>query len=200
MKAKFSKRLFAYIIDLIFLGSILMIISYFIPESDKSLELSNQLNNLNESAIKQEISLDKFLGQYANLIYSLDKERIIYNIINLILIFIYFVIVPLITKGITFGNYIMGIKIKSKKDKLTLNALLIRNLIINGLGYTLLSIILLFTFPSNLYFIILSILGIIQFLLVIISCFMIIYRKDLRGLEDIFSQTNVVSIKEKVKE
>ena len=81
MKAKFSKRLFAYIIDLIFLGSILMIISYFIPESDKSLELSNQLNNLNESAIEQEISLDKFLGQYANLIYSLDKERIIYNII-----------------------------------------------------------------------------------------------------------------------
>ena len=94
----------------------------------------------------------------------------------------------------------MGIKIKPKKEKLTLTALIIRNIIVNGLGYTLLSIILLFIFPSNLYFIILSILGIIQFLLVITSCFMIIYRKDLRGLEDIFSQTNVVSIKEKVKE
>lgn len=200
MKAKFSKRLSAYIIDLMFLGAILMIIYYFIPESDKSLELNYQLNNLNESVIKQEISFNNYLDKYADIIYNLDKERLIYNVINLILIFVYFVIVPLITKGITFGKYIMGIKIKPKKEKLTLTALIIRNIIVNGLGYTLLSIILLFIFPSNLYFIVLSILGIIQFLLVITSCFMIIYRKDLRGLEDIFSQTNVVSIKEKVKE
>lgn len=200
MKAKFSTRLSAYIIDLIFLGSILMIIYYFIPESNKTLELNYQLNNLNESVINQEISFNNYLGKYADIIYNLDKERLIYNVINLILIFVYFVIVPLITKGITLGKYIMGIKIKPKKEKLTLTALFIRNLIVNGLGYILLSIILLFIFPSNLYFIIISILGIIQFSLVITSCFMIIYRKDLRSLEDIFSQTNVVSIKEKVKE
>lgn len=200
MKAKFSTRLSAYIIDLIFLGSILMVIYYFIPESNKTLELNYQLNNLNESVINQEISFNNYLGKYADIIYNLDKERLIYNVINLILIFVYFVIVPLITKGITLGKYIMGIKIKPKKEKLTLTALFIRNLIVNGLGYILLSIILLFIFPSNLYFIIISILGIIQFSLVITSCFMIIYRKDLRSLEDIFSQTNVVSIKEKVKE
>ena len=112
MKAKFSKRLSAYIIDLMFLGSILMIIYYFIPESNKSLELSHQLNNLSESVLEQEISLNNYLGKYADIIYNLDKERLIYNVINLILIFVYFVIVPLITKGITLGKYIMGIKIK----------------------------------------------------------------------------------------
>lgn len=200
MKAKFIKRLSAYIIDLILLGTISMLICHFIPKSNKSLELNYQLNNLNENVIKQEISFNNYLGRYVDIIYNLDKEKLVYNVINLILIFIYFVIVPLITKGITLGKYIIGIKIKPKKEKLTLKALIIRNIIVNGLGYTLLSIILLFIFPSNLYFIVLSILGIIQFLLVITSCFMIIYRKDLRGLQDIFSQTNVVSIKEKVKE
>ena len=73
-----------------------------------------------------------------------------------------------------------------------MNSLLIRNIVINGLGSLLTSLVCIFILPGKLYFIVTSIFGIIQILLVIISGFMVLYRKDKRGLQDIFSKTKVV--------
>ena len=105
----------------------------------------------------------------------------------------YFIITPLITKGYTLGMYINGIKLKGK---LNVKNLLLRNIIATGLMYLLASIILVYTTKDTLYFILLSIFGISQFLLVIISTFMIIYRKDHSGLQDIISKTKIVLAKE----
>lgn len=193
MKASFIKRLSAYIIDLMFLGAIIMMIYYFIPETKIVTNLQVDIAVLNENYLNKQISIGEYINDYSILMYNLDKERIILILINFIATFTYFVVVPFFTKGKTFGKYIMGIRIKSNNKKLSLVSLFIRNAIINGLGYLILSFLAILIIPKNLYFYTITILGIIQFILVIASTFMIIYRKDKRGLQDILSRTIVVN-------
>lgn len=193
MKASFIKRLSAYIIDLMFLGAIIMMIYYFIPETKTVTNLQVDIAVLNENYLNKQISIGEYINDYSILMYNLDKERIILILINFIATFTYFVVVPFFTKGKTFGKYIMGIRIKSNNKKLSLVSLFIRNAIINGLGYLILSFLAILIIPKNLYFYTITILGIIQFILVIASTFMIIYRKDKRGLQDILSRTIIVN-------
>lgn len=193
MKASFIKRLSAYIIDLMFLGAIIMMIYYFIPETKTVTNLQVDIAVLNENYLNKQIGIGEYINDYSTLMYNLDKERIILILINFIAIFTYFVVVPFFTKGKTFGKYIMGIRIKSNNKKLSLVSLFIRNAIINGLGYLILSFLAILIIPKNLYFYTITILGIIQFILVIASTFMIIYRKDKRGIQDILSRTIVVN-------
>jgi uncharacterized RDD family membrane protein YckC len=56
-------------------------------------------------------------------------------------------------------------------------------------------ILLVYLLPSKTYFVIISITGFIQLTLVIISTFMVLYRKDKRGLHDLLGKTKVVTIK-----
>ena len=48
---------------------------------------------------------------------ELDKERILYSLINAVYIIVYFVIIPFKTKK-TFGMYLMGLKYESRMESL----------------------------------------------------------------------------------
>ncbi|MFV0249694.1 MAG: RDD family protein [Bacilli bacterium] len=200
MKVSLYKRFSAYLIDILLLGLILMLIFYFMPESKNVSSLHNDLNLINENFLNNEIETIEYLNKYSSIMYRLDKDRLIFTIINFIAIFVYFVLVPYFYKGKTLGNYILGLEIKSKFKKLKIKQLIIRNIIINGLGYLLTSIILVLLLNNNSYFYLLSIFAFTQLILVIVSIFMIIYRHDKRGLHDILSQTKVVISKTEVKE
>ncbi len=193
MNASFIKRLSAYAIDIILVGAIIMLIYYFIPETKTVTNLQRNVAILNENYLNKQINTGEYINDYSILMHNLDKERMILIFINFIAIFSYFVVLPFFTKGKTIGKYILGIKIKPSKEKLTIISLFIRNIIITGLGYLILSLLSLLLIPKNLYFYAITILGIIQLALVIISTFMIIYRKDRRGLQDILSKTTVVN-------
>lgn len=193
MKASFKQRLGAYLIDLMVLIGVFCLIYFLIPENSKNTILEQELNLLNEKFIKEEIVLGDYFNNYSNIMYNLDKNNIINSIINIIILVIYFIIVPFITNGKTLGKYILGIKIKSKdKENVSILGLIIRNLIFNGFIYLLGSLLLLIVTSGTTYFILLIILGIIQIILSLVSVFMVIYRKDFRGLHDILSNTKVV--------
>lgn len=195
MKVRFRHRLFAYIIDILLLGIILLIMNTILVDNTTIHTLEHELDTLNDLFITKQIEIPNYIDQYSTIIYNLDKEKLPSIIINILYIIIYFVLVPYFLKGQTLGKKLLNTKIISKtKEKVTITSLLIRNTIINGLGYLLLNIISLYLLPSNYYFITISILGIIQFLLVIISSFMILYRRDKRGLQDILSNTKVVYV------
>lgn len=200
MKVRFRHRLFAYIIDILLLGIILLIMNTILVDNTTIHTLEHELDTLNDLFITKQIEIPNYIDQYSTIIYNLDKEKLPSIIINILYIIIYFVLVPYFLKGQTLGKKLLNTKIISKtKEKVTITSLLIRNTIINGLGYLLLNIISLYLLPSNYYFITISILGIIQFLLVIISSFMILYRRDKRGLQDILSNTKVVYVEKTTK-
>ncbi len=190
--ASFTRRLIAYIIDFIFISAILMILAYFMPKSANFNFLTQDMNELTEQAMNREITFEAYSREFAKNLIELDKVSVVYNALSFIILVIYYVVIPIFTKR-TLGKQIMRIKIEHVKGK-KLNILntFTRSIIDIGLLYSLITVYLVQIVDYKTYFFTLIIFGIIQFSLVIISIFMILYRRDKRGLQDILSRSNVV--------
>jgi len=191
MNAKFGRRLIAYLIDFIFIASILMILANFIPKSSNFDFLNQDMNALTEQAMNNEITFESYLREYTNYLREADKMNLLYNIISLIVIVIYYDIIPIFTKS-TLGKYIMKLRIERKNKKLNFLNLFTRSIIDQGLLISLITIFMVQIVSNKTYLITIFIFGIIQILLVIISSFMILYRRDKRGLQDILSDSKIV--------
>ena len=191
MKASFLKRFLAYLVDIVIVVTIIFLIYKIIPTSQKVKNLEVNVAVLNENYLNKQIGAFEYINDYSMLMYDIDKQTIIKIVINFIIAFIYFVTIPFITKGKTLGKLIMKIRIKSNKENLSVFQLFVRALITGGLGYLIANLILIFFVSKNIYAYILLILGLIQLILVIASIFMVIYRKDKKGIEDIIGNTIV---------
>ncbi len=191
MKSNTFRRFSAYLIDLMIIGLIFIIIYYFLPQNSEIQNLNHNLAFQNEQLLNHTIRYSEYFHSFSKITYQLDQMNILYSGLNILLISFYFIIIPLLNKGRTLGLYIVGLQIKSNKKSLNIFQLFIRNFVANGLLYLMLSFLFVHFIKNETYFIAITILGIIQILLVIISIFMIIYRKDKRGLQDILSQTKI---------
>ena len=95
------------------------------------------------------------------------------------------------------GKQIFKLEIQKQDEKeLKFFDLIKRSILIHGIFYLFVMIILVYILPSKTYFWIENILGIMQISIVIISGFMVLYRKDKLGLHDIWAKT-VVKEREK---
>jgi uncharacterized RDD family membrane protein YckC len=185
----YKKRLKAYLIDISILAIILFTISLILPNQG-TVRLSNYFSELNELFIKGDITLLTYLKEYSLVVHKIDLSNVTLSIINSFFIIVYFVLYPFYKNGQTIGQKFMSIKIISENNnRPSVQALMIRNLIINGLGYMIISLSLLYLIPKIFYFLVISILGIIQLMIVIRCCFMIIYKEDKKGLQDVISKT-----------
>lgn len=192
MNVNFLKRFLAYLIDIILVGTIMGIISAIFTTKNATV-LSNQFLELNEQVINTKLDFGIYYSRVADITLSLDRENFMINIINCVIIILYFVVLPLYKNGQTLGKKIFKIKIvREDKEDLTANELIIRNIVVNGLLNTFLAFCLVFLLSGFEYFTITSILGFIQFILVVVSACMIIFRKDKKGLHDIITKTKVV--------
>ena len=189
MRANLKKRALAYTIDIIILGLILLLVNIIVPKDEKDINI--KLDSLNETYLNKEISFNDYLEEYSIISYEIDKNNIIYTIVNIIFVIIYFIIMPFIFSGQTIGKKIMKIKLV-KEDRLTITSLVIRNLIINGLGYMLLSLILIHILKPYSYLIITTILSIMQLTLIIIILIGLIKNNNNLILHDRLSKTKVV--------
>lgn len=189
MRANFKKRALAYTIDIIILGLILLLVNIIVPKDKKYINV--KLDSLNETYLNKEISFNEYLEEYSIIGYEIDKNNIIYTIVNVIFVMIYFIIMPFIFNGQTIGKKIMKIKLV-KEDRLTITSLVIRNLIINGLGYMLLSLVLIHILKPYSYFIITTILSLIQLILMIIILIGLIKNNNDLILHDRLSKTKVI--------
>ncbi len=183
-----KRRLVAYLFDMMVLMGLLMLIYYFLPESHNITVLNQEFDHVNDLLFSNNISFGSYLTRVASIMQELDKERILYSLINAVYIIVYFVIIPFKTKK-TFGMYLMGLKYESKDGKFSVDDLLVRSMITCGLLYLLASLVLIYVLPSIAYFLTNIIFAIIQISLVVISFFMVLYRKDHRGLQDLWSRT-----------
>ena len=191
----FKKRFFSYIIDIFILSFILVVIGSFIPVSDRVNNLSSELLSLSESFIKSEIGGRAYLSQYASIFYNIDKEMFLTSLIDVAVSILYFVVYPLYNGGQSIGKKLNGIKIVSNDDNdVSANALIFRYLLMDSIGVSILSMCSLFIFKDMNYLIITLILGFLQFLVVIISIFMVLYRN--KSLPDLVAGTKVIEVKE----
>ena len=192
--ALFIKRLGALIIDVLLLSLIANLISgIFIDEKDTK-KLSNEeiqlLNDYSNNVIDSETLLEN-----ANSInYESSKLLIPYTIIYLFLSILYFVVYQKQSEQ-TLGKKLLRIKIESEDDDLTMNQMVIRGLIINGILFNIIELSLLLFLPKALYLNAYSSIELVKYSLYIVIAFMVMFRKDRRGLHDIICHTKVVNVK-----
>lgn len=191
MKSGLTRRILAYMIDILFLIIIVGSLDFIFQGN-----IDSQIKTNNYNYVSGIVGFNEYIDNASSLYQAQDKQKIIFYIINIIYIVGYFIILPLYNNGSTIGQKVTGIKVEaSYNQKLTFKCLFMRNLILNGLLYLIVIILALYILPTKVYFILSGITGFIQILLVIISIFMVLYRKDKRGIHDLLAKTKVVTIK-----
>ena len=197
MQTKFIKRLLAYLIDLFVFGFlVLLVISIFKLDDNKLLvNLSNELENLNQAFLDGNISFSNYINEYSKINYLIDKNEVLVNIVNVVLLMVLYVFIPFFSKGQTIGKKIVKIRIvKTNNKELDLNTLIVRALLINFIGHMLVSLGMVFILKDTGYYMISLILTIFEVLLVIISTFMILYKSEKRGVHDYITSTQVIDV------
>ena len=191
----FKKRLLAYIIDFVILGMIISTIQLIIPTSKNIQNLNQELLNTNEQYMNNEIDTKTYINQYSNISYTMDKELFMTTLISTAISIVYFVVYPLYNKGQSIGKKLQKIRIVGDKE-LSANALLIRYLFMDGIGTSIITLCLILVIKDTSYIICTTLLTFLQFLVVIISIFMVLYRHDFKSLPDIIAGTKVIEVKE----
>lgn len=186
----YKKRFKAYLIDLAIVFGIIFLIYLLIPRSNEIKILINSLYELNVLFTSNQISFSEYYQDLSIAVRQIDYLQIYLTLINIFLIIIYFVMYPYFTDGKTYGQRKMKIQIVNFNNEIpNVRQFMIRNLVINGLLYMFGSVLLLFIAKESSYFTMITILGIIQLLIVIISSYMVIYNSEKKGLQDILSNT-----------
>lgn len=197
MNANFFRRFLAYFIDMIILGIVISfsLMLFSNKNSDNLITLNNEVREINEQLLEKEITSENYIYRYAELNYQIDKMEVIDNILNSLYIILLFVYVPFLLKGQTLGMKLIKIKIvKDNGLEANLNDFLIRSILIYSLGHLFITLAVIYILPSFIYFTISSSLLFLEFLLVFISVFMILYRHDRKGIHDILTRTKVIKI------
>lgn len=190
-EASTFQRITAHIIDAIILTIIVSIITFGFPRSQKYKDAEKNLDSLIEDTVinDNEESIDKYIENR----YILDKESIPFDLISIVVSLGYFGIFAYYNSGQTIGKKLAHIKVVSDDNSEANNSQLFgRALIFDGTFLSLLSVSIISFIKINQYFYTIGIMSYIQTLIVLISFFMIAYRKDKRGLHDLICKTKVI--------
>ena len=193
IKAMFSQRVLAYIIDFAILWLITFVITMFIPVNDTATKLYEEQNRVLEGYVEGSVSMEEYVNQMVDLGYDISKQTVIISIVTVVISLLYYVVYPCYNNGQTFGKKLMKIKIKKTNDKeLSMNDLLIRSMINNSILVNIITIALVLFLSKDLYLGISSLLSSVQYLVLIISLIMIAFTKNAQGLHDKVVKTEVV--------
>lgn len=194
-KAYFFPRVFAYFIDIIIVSIVATLICYFIPMDNVNL-LQQELTNVQEKFLNEEISEEEYLNQTALISYDLDYASVPSYIVEVGLVILYFVVFQFYNKGQTLGKRLMKIRVVSSEEgrELTINDYLYRSIILNAVLGNILIILFVLFMARDYYFYASFTLQMIQIVLSLVTIFMVLFRKDGRGLHDMVAHSKVVMI------
>lgn len=194
MKASFFKRLGAFILDYFIIIFIVLLITMGF-DSNKTTDLTNKMSQLANDYQGGEITIDEYKEKIN---YELQKSNVTTNIVSVTLYIGYFVVFATLNKGQTLGKKLLKIKVVNKDgNKPSIWNMLLRSLFIYNIISALFSIIFVNLLSVNTFTYIYTIVGYVEFFVIIVSFFMVTYKKDGRGLHDMIAGTSVI---EEVKE
>lgn len=195
IKAMFSQRVLAFLIDLFILSIITSLITMFIPINDTATKLYEEQNRVLEGYVEGTVPMEEYVNQMIDLGYDISKQTVIISIVSIVISLLYYVVYPCYNNGQTFGKKLMKIKIKKTNDKeLSMNDLLIRSMINNSVLVSIINVILVLFLSKDLYLSTSSFVGVIQYIVLIISLIMIAFTKNAQGLHDKVVHTEVVMV------
>lgn len=198
--ALFFQRLFAFIIDVIIISILSSLLSYPFYDSSSVQKLNDNSNEIMQKYIDQEINIKTYVSESIDISYEMARKNGVVSLISLFLSVLYFICFQFYKNGQTIGKNIMKIKVVSNDDQsLNINNYIFRSLIIDSIFVDM--IVLCFVIFANreVYFYGVGMIEFIQYMVILISAFMVMFRKDSRGLHDLVANTKVIrtdSVKE----
>lgn len=193
MKAYTFPRALAFIVDIIIISIITSLLFLPFPQHNNYSKLTNQVQEYATTYSSGQITVNQYLAQVNDISYDVSYQHVPYTIIYIVMTIGYFVVFQYKNNGQTLGKKIFCVKVVSNSDDdLTINNYLIRSLICNSLLINILDLFLIVFINRNNYGYVSTIFSFIQLIVTISSIFMIIYRKDGRGIHDIVANTKVV--------
>ena len=197
MKPFFTKRLFGYIIDLIIIMLLTSLVTAFIPTSEKAKGLTNNLNDMANEITEKETNIKTLSTEINKINYELSRETVINSLVIIVIYILYFVVYPVYNNGQTIGKKLSKLKIITNTgDKLSINNMLFREFILHSIAFNLLTTLVVMVLNNEQFLICSNILSIIQMIMFAAIIFMVVIRKDGRGLHDIVGNTIVVNEEE----
>ena len=193
--ALFIQRFAAFIIDIMIVSLIASFISTPFINASNSEKLTKQSSELVEKVMAGEIDQKAYIKEASVITYQIDKNNALYTIINIIFGFVYFVIFQFYKKGQTIGKQIFKIKVDSNDGVLNINQMIARGLLIDMILFDLIRFAFCMFGSSKSYFLGYSSVMMVEIIVLSLCGFMVMFKKDRRGLHDILCNTKVVNVK-----
>lgn len=195
IKAMFSQRLLAFIIDVFILSIIAALIISFIPVNNTASKLYDEQNKILEDYIDGNYNMEDYVNKMIDIEYDISKYTVVSSLVAIVISLLYYVVYPCYNDGQTIGKKILKIKVKKVNDKeLSMNDLLIRSMINNSILLNIICVILVLLLNKNLYLTISSLFNSIQYLIMFISVILIAFSKSSQGIHDRIVKTEVVMV------
>lgn len=193
IKAMFSQRILAFLIDLVLISVITSFITVFVPVNDTATKLYEEQNKVLEDYVEGSVSMEEYVNQMVDLSYDISKQTVIVSIVTIVISLLYYVVYPCYNNGQTLGKKLMKIKIKKiDESDLSMNDLLIRGMVNNSILVNIINVIFVLFLSKNIFLSASSLVSVIQYLVLIISLIMIAFTRNARGLHDLAAKTEVV--------
>ena len=195
MKAPFLKRLFAYIIDMIIISTLVTLICAAIPSKNNSTE--EELRKLSEALIEKKIDNNEYIDKYTDLMYQNNKNERVTLSITVVLTIAYFVIFQYMNKGQTIGKKLLNLRVVDNETKKEISILkgLLRSILPLNIISSVIAVALIKILTKNVYINLYLGANTIESIFIFVTMFLILYRKDGRGLHDMMANTIVVTEK-----
>lgn len=194
IKALFSQRFVAFMIDLILVSFITSLVTAIIPTNSSIDKLYDQQVKIVENYTNQKITMQEYVNQLVDINYDIAKQTGIITLISIAISLLYYVLYVYKNDGQSIGKKMMKIKIKKKdKDKeLTMNDLLFRTMILQGTLVSIIGFCTILFLDKDTYLATNSLLNLIQYSILMISFFLVAFTKERQGLHDMVAKTEVV--------
>lgn len=196
--AFFFQRVMAFLIDVMIVYIITTLVATPFVNQKSAEKLQKEETKIMQNYIDKKTDVNTYINQSMDLNYEIARNNGIITIVSIALTIIYFVVYQFFNKGQTLGKRIFKIKIKKVDGSaLNMNDLVYRSLIINGIFANMIMFAITIFCNKQYYFYTTTTVQLLQNILFLICVFMIMYRKDGRGLHDLVANTVVVKCEEK---
>lgn len=192
-KALFVQRFAAFILDVFIVSMIASMLAYPFLDLDSIEKLNKSSVQVVEDYVSQKIDINEYTSESISVSYEMARKQGLLSLITIFLNILYFVVFQIKNNGQTIGKKLLKIKVSSRDgDGLTMNQMIFRSLIINSVLVDMVSFCILLFTDEMTYFYGAGILSMIQFTIIAVSGFMVMFNEKRQGIHDLIAHTDVV--------
>lgn len=192
--AYFIQRLGAFVIDFLIVYFIASLIATPFVDSKKLDSLTKESTEVLNNYIEKSIDEELFVSKYESNVYQIARLSGTVSLITITLSVCYYVVFQLYKNGQTIGKQLMKIRVVSLDGNLTMNQMIFRAFLSNSILSDIICFLFLISNSKKVYFFGTGFIEMIQFIIIIISIFMVMNRNNGRAIHDRVAHTKVIRV------